>query len=173
MGRIRKTLAWTFSPGGNMHGLIRAESSAERAAREAAEARQAQAQEQLRLLEEQNLLLTQVARSTANSSAAGTQPQTVIQLSCGHTVIVTDPRTIRWLSAPGDLSYRCRACDADVSIVVVGGELIPEPGSPAHETSKPTSSQLTDELERLTGLYVSGALTDAEFQAAKAQLLGL
>jgi hypothetical protein len=32
---------------------------------------------------------------------------------------------------------------------------------------------LIGELERLTGLHVSGALTDAEFQAAKARLLGM
>ena len=50
MGRIRKTLAWTFSPGGDMRGPVRAESSAERAAREAAEAQQVQARDQLRLL---------------------------------------------------------------------------------------------------------------------------
>jgi hypothetical protein len=76
MGRIRKTLAWTFSPGGNMHGLVRAESSAEKAAREAGEAQQAhaqeqlrmlkgqqaQAREQLRLLEEQNRLLAEQNR---------------------------------------------------------------------------------------------------------------
>jgi hypothetical protein len=52
MGRIRKTLAWTFSPGGNMKGPIRAESSAERAAREQAE-----------LLREQNRLLAGGTRS--------------------------------------------------------------------------------------------------------------
>lgn len=53
MGRIRKTLAWTFSPGGSMKGPIRAESSAERAAREHAEL----IREQNRLLAEQNRLL--------------------------------------------------------------------------------------------------------------------
>ncbi|HEX9542911.1 MAG TPA: hypothetical protein VGA04_32735 [Streptosporangiaceae bacterium] len=62
MGRIRKTLAWTFSPGGNMHGLVRAESSAERAARETAEARQIDAREQNRLLAEQNRLLMEQTR---------------------------------------------------------------------------------------------------------------
>lgn len=72
MGRIRKTLAWTFSPGGNMHGLVRAESSAERAAREAAEAQQAQAREQVRLLEEQNRLLAEQNR--LRREAAGDRP---------------------------------------------------------------------------------------------------
>jgi len=62
MGRIRKTLAWTFSPGGNMKGLVRAESSAERAAREAAEARAAQSREQARLFAEQNRLLAEQNR---------------------------------------------------------------------------------------------------------------
>lgn len=65
MGRIRKTLAWTFSPGGNMKGLVRAESSAERAAREAAEARATQAREQSRLLAEQNRLLAEQNRLIA------------------------------------------------------------------------------------------------------------
>jgi hypothetical protein len=55
MGRIRKALAWTLSPGGNMHGLVRAESSSEKAAREAAEAQK----EQIRLLQEQNRLLAE------------------------------------------------------------------------------------------------------------------
>lgn len=50
MGRIRKTLAWTLSPGGSMHGLVRPESSAELAARDQAE-----------LLREQNRLLAQIA----------------------------------------------------------------------------------------------------------------
>jgi hypothetical protein len=54
MGRIRKTLAWTFSPGGNMKGLIRAEPSLDRAAREHAEL----IREQNRLLAELNWLLS-------------------------------------------------------------------------------------------------------------------
>ena len=47
MGRIRKTLAWITSPGGDMHGLVRAESSAETAAREQAD----EMRKQNRLLE--------------------------------------------------------------------------------------------------------------------------
>jgi hypothetical protein len=35
-----------------------------------------------------------------------------------------------------------------------------------------TTSQLTADLTRLASLHASGALTDAEFQAAKARLLG-
>lgn len=58
MGRIRKTLAWTFSPGGSMKGPIRAESSAERASREQAEL----LREQNRLLAEQNRLAAMAAR---------------------------------------------------------------------------------------------------------------
>ncbi len=37
---------------------------------------------------------------------------------------------------------------------------------------QPTISQLTDELERLASLHASGALTDSEFQAAKATAAG-
>jgi hypothetical protein len=61
MGRIRKTLAWTFSPGGNMHGLVRPESSAEQAAGDLAD-----------LLREQNRLLAQIAgeRSPEDNRAA-------------------------------------------------------------------------------------------------------
>jgi len=52
MGRIRKLAAWTLSPGGNLNGLVRAESSAERAARDQAE-----------LMKQQNELLAQLARN--------------------------------------------------------------------------------------------------------------
>jgi hypothetical protein len=41
----------------------------------------------------------------------------------------------------------------------------------SHQQSAAT--QLTNELTRLAGLHSSGALTDAEFQAAKAELLGM
>lgn len=79
MGRIRKTLAWTLSPGGNMHGLVRAESSAEMSAREAAEARQAHAdaqqaeiREQNRLMAEQNRLLAEQNRLRREASGEQT-----------------------------------------------------------------------------------------------------
>jgi hypothetical protein len=62
MGRIRKLAAWTFSPGGNMKGLVRAESSAERAAREHAE-----------LMREQNRLLAQQNRLLASPAPVGAQ----------------------------------------------------------------------------------------------------
>lgn len=152
-----------------MHGLIRAESSAERAAREAAEARQAQANEQRHLLEEQNRLLATVASSAADSR----QAETLIRLSCGHAVIITDPRVVRWLSVEGEVSYHCRTCDADVPVVGTGNDASPEPSLPDDDRRRPTSSQLTGELERLASLHASGALTDAEFQAAKARLLGM
>lgn len=56
MGRIRKTLSWTLLPGGGMHGPVRAESSAEQAAREAAEAHQAHAEARQAEIREQNRL---------------------------------------------------------------------------------------------------------------------
>lgn len=78
MGRIRKTLAWTFSPGGNMKGPIRAESSAERAARE-----------QAKLLQEQNRLLAkhnQLAARAAKPARAGSQARCP---GCGQPIEAT------------------------------------------------------------------------------------
>jgi len=156
-----------------MHGFVRAESSAERAAREAAEAQQVQARDQLRLLAEQNRLLAAVARPAVRSATGGSHPETSIRLSCGHAAFITDPRTVRWLSAEGEKSYHCRICDADRPIVTIGEDAASEPGSPGDELSRPASGQLIDELERLARLHQSKALTDAEFQAAKARLLGM
>jgi hypothetical protein len=42
----------------------------------------------------------------------------------------------------------------------------------APPAAAPPASNLTQELSRLADLRASGVLTDAEFQAAKAQLLG-
>jgi hypothetical protein len=64
-GKNPQDRAWTFSPGGNMHSLVRAEPSAERTGREAAEAQEAQACEQIRLLEEQNRLRREAAGEEA------------------------------------------------------------------------------------------------------------
>jgi hypothetical protein len=67
MGRIRKTLRWTFSFGGTGAGSpIRAESSAERAAREHADLMR----EQNRLLAEQNRLVSQAARPVRTGGQA-------------------------------------------------------------------------------------------------------
>jgi hypothetical protein len=46
-------------------------------------------------------------------------------------------------------------------------------GSPEQNADSGTARQLTDQLERLTVLRESGALTDPEFQAAKARLLAM
>jgi hypothetical protein len=90
MGRIRKTLAWTFSPGGSMKGPIRAESSAERAAREHAEL----LREQNRLLAEQNRLTAQAARPArarggAQCVACG-QPIEAVPAGSGVPFVHTD-----------------------------------------------------------------------------------
>jgi Short C-terminal domain len=98
---------------------------------------------------------------------------TSIRLSCGHGEFITDPRIARWLNVEGDISYRCRTCDADQPIVAIGEDATSEPDSTVGELSRAASSQLTEELERLASLHVSGALTDAEFHAAKARLLGI
>jgi long-chain acyl-CoA synthetase len=55
----------------------------------------------------------------------------------------------------------------DASQSNLADELMPEPGT-VHPNG---SAGLVDELERLTRLRQAGALTDEEFQAAKAQLL--
>jgi Short C-terminal domain len=103
------------------------------------------------------------------AEVAGTQ----IRLSCGHGEFITDPRIARWLSVEGDISYHCRTCDTDQPIVAIGEDVTSEPGSPGGELDRAASSQLTDELERVASLHASGALTDAEFHAAKARLLGM
>ena len=54
----------------------------------------------------------------AGSAIVGHE-QTMIRLSCGHTTSITDPQTISWLSAGGDLSYRCPTCDTERPIVTV------------------------------------------------------
>lgn len=109
----------------------------------------------------------------AGRSPADQDSGTSIRLSCGHAEFITDPGIVKWLSVDGDLSYRCRTCDADQPIVAIGEDASLEPASLGDGPSRPTSRQLIDELERLAGLHVSGALTDAEFLAAKARLLGL
>jgi hypothetical protein len=88
-------------------------------------------------------------------------------------VITTDPRIIRWLSVEGDISYHCQTCNADRAVRAIGGDATPEPVTSGGQPTKSASIRLTDELERLASLRVSGALTDAEFQAAKARLLGI
>ena len=129
--------------------------------------------------------------------------EVVIRLSCGHVSEISDPRVVRWLSVPdGDLSYNCATCGIEravdevidrASIAAAGTaaardtqamlqemrELterltLDEPVARARESSTPTASPgVTDSLERLAALHSSGALTDAEFQAAKAKLLSL
>jgi hypothetical protein len=42
----------------------------------------------------------------------------------------------------------------------------------AAASQRPAATRLADELTRLAGLHAAGALSDAEFQAAKARLLG-
>jgi hypothetical protein len=65
VGRIRKTLAWMTSPGGNMHGIVRAESYQEESARRTVEA-----------ITEQNRLVEDIARRN------GTLPQQQAMACC-------------------------------------------------------------------------------------------
>lgn len=97
---------------------------------------------------------------------------TSIRLSCGHGEFITDARIARWLDVDGDISYHCHTCDTDQPIVAVGEDATSEPGSAVGELGR-AASQLADELERVASLHASGALTDVEFHAAKARLLGM
>lgn len=99
-------------------------------------------------------------------------PGTTIRMECGHVLPITDRRTIRWLTAEGELSYHCKECDAERLIVAVGEDTLSEAGQSRDNPHTPPPSRLVDDLERLTNLHASGALTDAEFQAAKSRLLG-
>lgn len=99
-------------------------------------------------------------------------PGTTVRMECGHILLITDRRTIRWLTAEGELSYHCKECDAERPIVAVGEDTLSEAGQNQDDPRTIPPSQLVDDLERLTNLHASGALTDAEFQAAKSRLLG-
>lgn len=50
-------------------------------------------------------------------------------------------------------------------------QYVPPPPPPAPQVAPPPDG--ADELQKLAQLHTSGALTDAEFTAAKAQILGL
>ena len=77
------------------------------------------------------------------------------------------------LSVEGELSYRCPVCGAERAIVATGEvTTTSEPSDLPNEVSAGESGQMIHELERLARLHDSGALTDTEFQAAKARLLG-
>jgi uncharacterized membrane protein YebE (DUF533 family) len=52
-------------------------------------------------------------------------------------------------------------------------EPAPAGAPPAPVAASPPANDTTSEIERLASLHMSGALTDAEFAAAKAQLLGI
>lgn len=104
--------------------------------------------------------------------AVDTEPETTtIRLSCGHTVLITSPRVARWLSIEGDLSYHCPSCDIEAEVIAVGEETLPGPAAAPRTTGRAEPSELSSELERMARLHAAGALTDAEFQAAKARLL--
>ncbi|MDA8322601.1 MAG: SHOCT domain-containing protein [Actinomycetota bacterium] len=137
------------------------------------------------------------------TQASVPQEVAVIRLSCGHVSEVRDPRVIGWLSVPdSDLSYRCPTCGIEravdeitdpAGIAAAGitaaqdtrsmlGEIrelterlaADDPGGRAEEAAAPSAGpSVTESLERLAALHSSGALTDAEFQAAKAKLLSL
>jgi Short C-terminal domain len=111
-------------------------------------------------------------QSQAKHAIEGSHPGTTIRLSCGHAASITDPQTISWLSVEGDLSYRCPVCSAERPIVAIGEDATAEPNHVPNEARAAVSNRLVDELERLSSLQTSGALTEAEFQAAKARLLG-
>jgi hypothetical protein len=121
-----------------------------------------------------------------------------IGLECGHMAEVSDPRVARWLSVPdGEVSYHCATCGADRAVekviepeaIAAGGAAQDTPaagrplrGGPAadggpgrdgdHSSPAAGSTVITD-LERLAKLHAAGALTQAEFLAAKAKLLGI
>jgi outer membrane murein-binding lipoprotein Lpp len=45
-------------------------------------------------------------------------------------------------------------------------------GTPDVPSQRPAESPMTEQLDRLTAMHQQGALSDAEFSAAKAKLLG-
>jgi Short C-terminal domain len=111
-------------------------------------------------------------QSQARPAIEGSDQETTILLSCGHTTLIADPHMVGWLSVEGALSYRCPICDAERAIVTINEDAASESEFVPDETAVGEFSQLIDELERLAALRTSGALTDTEFQTAKARLLG-
>jgi hypothetical protein len=96
-----------------------------------------------------------------------------VHLACGHAVVITSPRMIRWLSAPGEISYQCKTCGTSQRILSVGDNPPDRAVEPPDDTVQPApaGSGLIADLEKLASLHASGALTDQEFQAAKTRLL--
>jgi Short C-terminal domain len=112
------------------------------------------------------------SRLHADRTNNSDEPGTMVRLERGYVLLITDPRTIRWLTAEADLSYRCRACDAERSIVAIGEDALIEADHTHDDADPSVPGQLLDHLERLASLHASGELTEIEFQAAKSRLLG-
>ncbi|HEY5018292.1 MAG TPA: SHOCT domain-containing protein [Streptosporangiaceae bacterium] len=53
-----------------------------------------------------------------------------------------------------------------------GSQQSAPPAAPSAAPAGPDGSSMTDQLNRLSGLHQQGALSDSEFAAAKAKLLG-
>ena len=92
-----------------------------------------------------------------------------------YAVIAFDGTSVTGEVAPAEVAEAALAEQARIQQAVaqqVAATQPPAPPAPATPVP-PASGDVLDGLERLAALHQQGALTDVEFSAAKAKLLGL
>ena len=77
----------------------------------------------------------------------------------------------RTMMVAGGLAYE-RGQNAQAAQDQAYAEPAPPPAPPAPAPAEPAPADAASEIERLASLHDSGALTDDEFAAAKANVLG-
>jgi hypothetical protein len=101
------------------------------------------------------------------------KPQVGAAIANGKTAITTAGRIVFVANGRGGAVDEFRL---DEVVRVVGGIPVPPPLYPAPADSRPlavaTSPDVLEQLRRLGDLRKTGVLTDAEFEAKKAELLG-
>lgn len=78
----------------------------------------------------------------------------------------------RTMLLAGGMAYERGRMAGESDAYAAGSYAEPAPPPPAPPAPAPTAGGPVSELERLAALHDSGVLSDAEFQAAKQQVLG-
>ena len=106
-------------------------------------------------------------RSYAERTAKATEKQLRLQkqqqAAAVPKVNVTCPKCSAALVSPVGNNIKCPKCGFRMRVWAI---------APASTPPQTPSTDTAGELQRLAGLHSSGALTDAEFAAAKAKVLG-
>ena len=89
-----------------------------------------------------------------------------------YAVIAFDGTSVTGEVAPAEVAEAALAEQARIQQAVAQQVAATQPPAPATPVP-PASGDVLDGLERLAALHQQGALTDVEFSAAKAKLLGL